>query len=135
MIDCLIIGDSIAKGISQYKPECHQLAKVGISSATFSDTFLYKVGSVISDNVLISLGSNDGKFVHTYNRIHIIREKIIGKKVFWVLPINNEHARIDIMRIAQEFGDYVIDAKSYPISPDGIHPTSVGYRKIAEQMK
>ena len=135
MIDCLIMGDSIAQGIAENKPECHRMTRIGISSASFNDAFLYKIGQVVSDTVLISLGSNDGSYTHTYDRIKIIRHKVIGKKVFWVLPLNNESARIDIIKVAKEFGDLVIDAKNYPISPDGIHPNSVGYRKIAEQMK
>jgi len=39
MIDCLIIGDSIAIGIHQFKQECQVIAKSGINSWQFNKTY------------------------------------------------------------------------------------------------
>ena len=38
MIDCLILGDSIAVGTHQFKPECSAVAKGGIN------TWQFKIG-------------------------------------------------------------------------------------------
>ena len=42
MIDCMILGDSIAVGMHQFKPECVAYAKGGINSWQWNKTNLNK---------------------------------------------------------------------------------------------
>ena len=35
---CLIIGDSLAVGVGEFRPECDTVAKVGITSQTYLAT-------------------------------------------------------------------------------------------------
>ena len=77
MIECLILGDSIAVGIGQHRPDCAVIAKVGITSQNWLKNYNnhptfnkpYKV-------VTISLGSNDFKASHTAESLYDIRNKI-----------------------------------------------------------
>jgi hypothetical protein len=57
MIDCLILGDSIAVGTYSAKPECEVHAQVGINSRNFNKKYKNDFAAKI---VAISLGSNDG---------------------------------------------------------------------------
>ena len=63
MIDCLIVGDSIAVGTHQFKPDCVAYAKGGINSWQWNRKFGDK--QLGANTVIISLGSNDHEGVRT----------------------------------------------------------------------
>ena len=130
MIECLILGDSIATGIAQHRPDCVVEAKVGINSKDYLDEVYRRFNIVDSEKTIISLGSNDG-YVESYGPMLAIRELIKGD-VIWVLSSNNEESRVAALRIAKQYGDSVIDTASYPMGKDGVHPTGKGYKLIAE---
>jgi lysophospholipase L1-like esterase len=139
MIDCIILGDSIGVGTALYKHECLNLAKGGINSQQWNKK--YADVSIYSESVLISLGSNDHKWVKTKKELLALRERVNAKRVYWVLPEGNLKAsQVDIndikrivLEVSEQYGDIVIPILH--LSPDGIHPTMKGYKEIAEEMK
>jgi lysophospholipase L1-like esterase len=139
MLECLIIGDSIAVGTQQFYPECHLLGKGGIN--TWQWNRMYPVVHETSKIAVISLGTNDHAGVHTRSELQAARKKIVSERVFWILPYGNLAAsRVPITEIQQivqeiaaEHGDRVISING--IQRDGIHPSWTGYRRIVEQVK
>ena len=53
---CLVLGDSLAQGVSIYAPQCEARTRVGINSQAFAN--LYPQAGV-AWSALISLGAND----------------------------------------------------------------------------
>ena len=140
MIDCLIIGDSIAVGTHQARPECVAYAKGGWNTWQWNKEFLKN--NLSAKTVIISLGSNDHKGVRTKAELQRIREKIgVNSKVFWILPAGNLKASgVDIkdiqeiiIQMAKEYGDVVLPITK--LQPDGVHPTGKGYKEIANATK
>ena len=62
MVPCLIMGDSIAVGVGQARPECSTIAEVGINSARYLQTLH---GARHAQTVIISLGVNDSVDMET----------------------------------------------------------------------
>jgi len=138
VLDCLIVGDSIAVGTKQFMPQCQLQGKGGINTWQFNR--IYK-GSFYADTVIISLGSNDHKGVNTYDELFEMRQRVGAKNVFWVLPAGNLPAggvSIDkiqsiVKKIAIYYGDTVLPITR--LQADGIHPSWAGYKDIAEKAK
>lgn len=138
MLDCLIVGDSIAVGTKQFMPQCQLQGKGGINTWQFNR--MYK-GSFYADTVIISLGSNDHKGVKTYDELFEMRQRVGAKNVFWVLPAGNlpaggvpiEKIQGIVKEIASSYGDTVLPITR--LQPDGIHPSWAGYKDIAEKAK
>jgi lysophospholipase L1-like esterase len=138
MLDCLIVGDSIAVGTKMVMPECQLQGKGGINSWQFNK--MYK-GSFYADTVIISLGSNDHKGVKTYDELFEMRQRVGAKNVFWILPAGNlaaggvpiEKIQSIVRELAIYYGDTVLPITR--LQPDGIHPSWAGYKDIAEQAK
>jgi len=132
----MILGDSIAVGISQHKSECVVIARAGITSENWYKTFSsnpiakkhYKI-------VVISLGSNDYKNT-TAESIYNIRMNIDADMVFWIAPslTLKPIQRTLIKELANEFKDRVIESHPY-IGYDGIHPSPSGYKQISKEIK
>jgi len=138
MLDCLIVGDSIAVGTKMFMPHCQLQGKGGINTWQFNK--MYK-GSFYADTVIISLGSNDHKGVKTYDELFEMRQRVGAKNVFWVLPAGNnpaggvsiEKIQSIVKEIASSYGDTVLPITR--LQPDGIHPSWAGYKNIAEKAK
>lgn len=138
MFECLILGDSIAVGLGQAKPECTTIARVGITSERwirgFGSNPFYK-----DDNykiAIISLGTNDYKNM-TGEMLYLIRKELKANKVIWILPSYSLKPiqRMLIIELANEFKDKVLDISEH-IGRDGIHPSSLeDYKKIANKAK
>jgi hypothetical protein len=131
MIECLMLGDSIAVGVGQRRPECRQYAKVGINSEAFNKR--YKLQEFGANTVLISLGSNDYEGIDTYQELTELRKKVKAKQVFWVLPANNLEVAEIVESIANLNKDVLI--KIPYLSKDRVHPTPKGYKRIADITK
>lgn len=129
MIECLILGDSIAVGVGQFRPDCAIEAKVGINSEDYANGVYRHFTVEGSKKTIISLGSNDAG-IDSYGPMLAVRELINGD-VIWILSSNNEESRFAALTIAKQYGDSVIDTSSYPMSKDGVHPTRKGYKLIA----
>jgi hypothetical protein len=126
MIDCLILGDSIAVGTAQARPECVAYAKVGINSRQWNQD--YSTNNLSAKTVVISLGSNDYQGVDTHAELLKLRKKIDSEKVYWIMPAIKPDVQTLVEEVANMYGDWIIIIPS--LSNDGIHPTSTGYRKI-----
>jgi lysophospholipase L1-like esterase len=133
MIECLIIGDSIAVGTAMARPECVSYSKGGWNSWQWNKDYLAKAVSQPAQTVIISLGANDHNGVKTERELRKMREAIKASRVFWISP-GKERKPVPqdaIERIAKEYGDIVLDRPMQHMSADGIHPTGKGYKHIA----
>lgn len=133
MIECLILGDSIAKGISDVRKECVAYVKSGVNSYDYVNRhILYTHGNTQATTVIISLGSNDYKNINTFEELDTLRQLVKADRVYWILPNIKETKRTDVMAVAVKYKDIVIDARAHDRSPDAVHPTHKGYKSIAE---
>lgn len=130
MIDCLILGDSIAVGTGMFRKECTTIAQTGITSKDFNKK--YNKGSFEASTIVISLGSNDSENIQTLKELFTLRQVVKAKKVYWILPANKESKREDVLMIADKFEDVAI---SFTPSKDKIHPTMSGYKELGEKAK
>jgi len=133
MIDCLIIGDSIAVGTKMFRPECVDYAKGGITSHGWDKKF--GDNKLEANSVIISLSTNDWERANTEDKLRIIRNKVKASRVFWIEPNpeSKPQAVEHVRKIAAEFGDMVIPTTRW--QPDKIHPSWEGYKQIAEKTK
>ncbi len=139
MIDCIVLGDSIAVGTHTQRHECTSYAKGGINSWQWNK--LYADKDLTAGTVIISLGTNDHKFIKTERELLTMRERVNSKKVFWILPVGNspesgvslEEIQNTIKRIATKYNDIVLPITR--VQSDGIHPSWAGYKELATQTK
>jgi lysophospholipase L1-like esterase len=140
MFDCLIVGDSIAVGTHQFKPECVSYSKGGINSHQWINQNVGKL-PLNAKTVIISLGSNDHKWVNTESELRALREMTKADRVYWILPAGNhpksnvsiQYIQLTVKEIAKQYGDVVIPITR--LQADGIHPSWAGYKDIAEKTK
>lgn len=131
--DCLILGDSIAVGISSILAkdkslQCETIAKVGRPT---SEVLSHAPLSIDAKTVVISTGSNDAQSrPYQYSNL---RNRIYGN-VTWLLPAKQQDARAIISEIARNRGDRVIDLARLPLN-DGIHPTRSGYQSVVQELR
>lgn len=131
MIDCLILGDSIAVGTHRYKPECIAHAKGGINSWQFNRLY---TGNFNSNVVVISLGSNDHQRINTKQELELLRNRIPhSSRVYWILPANKVNIQNIVREVAEKNHDTVIPITK--LQPDGVHPSWAGYKELAEKTK
>lgn len=131
MLECLILGDSIAVGTHKFKPECVAYAKGGWNSRQWNRDYLHH--DLSAKTVIISLGSNDHEGVRTIWELQQTRSKVKADKVFWILPAIKPHVQSMVKLVAKEYNDVVLEIPN--LQKDGIHPSWAGYKKLAEQTK
>jgi hypothetical protein len=139
MLECLILGDSIAVGTQMFAKECALVGKGGINTSQFNK--MYSTADLTAKTVIISLATNDHKYVNTEAELLKMRERVKGQRVFWVLPAGNlKDGGVNIQwiqglvrEIAGKYGDTVLPINS--LQKDGIHPTWAGYKNIVERTK
>ena len=131
MIECLILGDSIAVGTKMVMPTCTSYAKNGWNSWQWNRDYLKN--DLCAENVIISLGSNDHSGVHTYVELEKMRTKVKGKRVYWILPAINPSVQEIVKKVAAEYGDIVLPITSLQV--DKIHPSMIGYKDIAKRIE
>ena len=137
MIDCMIIGDSIAVGTAMARPECVSYSKGGWNSWQWNKDYLAKASSQPAKTVIISLGANDHKGVKTEAELRKMREAVKGDRVFWIDPGQDRKPvpHDAIVRIAKEYRDIILPRPKNHMSADGVHPTGKGYKILGEQTK
>jgi lysophospholipase L1-like esterase len=137
MLECLIIGDSIAVGVSIVRKECVSYSKVGWNSWQWNKDYLSKSVDKPYETIIISLGANDHAGVKTELELQKMRSNIKGKRVFWISPGMERKpvAQTAIEKIAIEYGDTVLDRPKNSMSSDKVHPTMKGYKELAEKTK
>jgi lysophospholipase L1-like esterase len=136
MIDCIVLGDSIAVGTHLQRYECKSYSKAGINSSQWNK--MHGDKNLAAGAVIISLGTNDHKYVKTEQELLSMRSKVKASKVFWIMPpCNDKFCKTNVndivKKIAEAHGDIIIGTNR--VQADGIHPSWVGYREIANQTK
>lgn len=141
MLDCLIMGDSIAVGSAATKElhSCYTYAKGGINTWQFNKMYVNdRKNDFGAEVVILSLGTNDHKGVKTLAELQKTRAKIKAQRVYWIMPpCNDTFCKPDVnaavKQVAEQYGDFIIGTKR--LQADHIHPSTVGYKEIAEQVK
>lgn len=131
MLDCLILGDSIAVGTQQFRQECVLVGNGGINTGQFNKNYAQRIEP--AETVIISLGSNDHDGVNSFRELLAMRERVEGRRVFWIMPAIKPHIQEMIQIIAKNFGDTVLPITR--LQPDKIHPTRAGYKEIVGNTK
>jgi hypothetical protein len=122
MIDCAVVGDSIALGVGTEMHRCVVNATVGLPSADI-------IGRVQEANiVVISAGSNDARSPDLEHNLRAIRERAAHSKVIWISPMD-PRAAAAVQRVARLHGDRVVH---FTPRPDHIHPQS--YPTLADRV-
>ena len=137
MLECLIIGDSIAVGTAMARKECVSYARGGWNSWQWNKDYLAQASAQPAQTLIISLGANDHKGVKTEQELRKMRSAIKADRVFWISP-GMERKPIPqtaIETIAKEYGDTILPRPEKHMSSDGIHPTGRGYKLLGEQTK
>ena len=136
MLECLIMGDSLAVGVGQVRTECVTRAKSGINSYDYVNRhLLHTKGDTLAKSVIISLGSNDTEKINTVEELDTLRQLVQADRVYWILPNIKETKRKAVLAVARKYNDHVIDARGVARSPDAVHPTHNGYKELAKQTK
>lgn len=132
MLECLIIGDSIAVGTKMFAPtECVSYAKGGFNTWQWNKR--WGTTPLAAKTVVISLGTNDHKGVNTYKELAKVRYRVKSLKVVWIMPpCNPKFCKHGVNRavkdIAQKYGDNIISTQF--VQPDGVHPSWRGYKQL-----
>ena len=137
MLECLIIGDSIAVGTKMFAPkECVSYSKGGFNTWQWNKRW----GNVKLEagKVIISLGTNDHKGVNSFKELMNMRARVDAEHVYWIMPpCNDKFCKPDINEmveiIARNHGDTIIGTKR--LQTDAIHPSWAGYKELANQTK
>jgi lysophospholipase L1-like esterase len=132
MLDCLIVGDSIAVGTAQVRTECVSYSKGGINSKQWLDKNVQHT-PLQAKTVIISLGSNDHKYVKTESELRTIRELTKADRVYWILPAIKPDIQEIVKKIAAQNGDVVLPITR--LQKDGVHPSTAGYKELADKTK
>ena len=136
MLECLILGDSLAVGVGQVRTECVTRAKSGINSYDYVNRYLlHTKGDTQAKHVIISLGSNDTAKINTFEELDTLRQLVQADRVYWILPNIKETKRKAVWEVARKYNDFIIDARGVDRSPDTVHPTYKGYKELAKQTK
>lgn len=136
MIDCIVLGDSIAVGTHLQRYECTSYSKGGINTWQWNKTYGDK--NLSAGTVIISLGTNDHKSVKTERELLEMRAKVRSAKVFWIMPPCNDkfckpNVNEIVKKIAETNGDIIIGTSR--VQSDGVHPSWAGYRELANKTK
>lgn len=136
MIDCIVLGDSIAVGTHLQRYDCVSYSKGGINTWQWNKT--YNSQDLSAGTVIISLGINDHKGVKTERELLEMRARVKAGRVFWIMPpCNDKFCKQNInnivKKIAEANGDIIIGTSR--MQSDGIHPSWAGYRELAEKTK
>lgn len=131
MLECLIVGDSIAVGVAQVRKECVSYSKGGINSQQWLNQNIGKT-PLQAKTVIISLGSNDLKNVKTEEELQNIRQLTKADRVYWILPfIDKPHVKDAVKKVALKYGDVILTTDH--LQPDGVHPSWAGYKELARK--
>lgn len=123
--DCLVLGDSLAVGISRGLPGCMAQAKVG---RTTRQSIAVAPGQPFQV-IVISTGSNDKDRV-SLEELRMLRLRLQARAVVWVVPSPQFRAAAYVQFVAREFGDLTQPVDSV-LGPDNVHPTRTGYRRLS----
>lgn len=116
--NCLVLGDSIAVGISAHL-KCARVAKVGMNT----DWIARHAPNNHFDAAVISAGSNDwGRLQGLAGRLQRLRDRVDAKRIVWVLPAISG-PRTAVALVAKANGDQAV---SFIAGNDHVHPRHYG---------
>ncbi|GGE97552.1 hypothetical protein GCM10011404_33390 [Sphingomonas prati] len=123
MLECLIIGDSIAQGAAAALraalfDRCAIVAEQGISSSRVARI----IPAEAFNTAAISAGSNDADSPALPDRLAQLRAGVSARYVLWIMPYHRRAAQI-VRATAARYGDNVIDLAELP-TRDHLHPAS-----------
>ncbi len=127
MVPCVILGDSLAVGIGQYRPDCETIAQTGITSGRYVQTLLRGTEGRVA---IISLGVNDADAMNTLANLRVLRRSVRAQRVYWLLPGIKPHIRAVMRQVAVEFNDFLVDTR-FEAGPDHLHPSRDGYKFLS----
>ena len=134
MIECLIVGDSIAVGLKSVRPECFEMARVGITSPQWVRVYGDRPAlEGEARTVIISLGSNDSSVEATSVALNTIRTRVRASRVIWIMPAIKPYIQKVVEALAASHGDGLVYIRG--LSHDGVHPTGIGYRNMASDTR
>jgi hypothetical protein len=125
MVPCIAIGDGVALGIAQARPECVAAAVVGISSAAFVASDLNRLRP--ADTAIISLGTSDPPGAEIADSLRRVREAVTANRVIWLNPNATPATRLAVATVAAEWHDSIIDTRP-AAAPDAI--AGVGQNEV-----
>lgn len=128
MIECLILGDSIAVGVSTFEKQCTAQVATGYTSANWNKKFPRQPKTEIA---VISLGTND-QSMNTKAELLALRNRLDSRHVYWIVPPIKPQAQEAVKAIAAEYKDDLIYIKQ--LSKDGVHPTTNEYKRIGQSV-
>lgn len=135
MLECLIIGDSIAVGTKMFAPkECVSYSKGGWNTWQWNKH--YGKTELKAKNLVISLGTNDHPGVRTEAELRKMRSRAHAERVVWILPPCNDgfckpNVNAVVKKIAKEYGDVIVTTGH--LQPDHIHPSWKGYKELVRK--
>ena len=130
MFECLIVGDSIGVGVSNIRKECVAYVKGGINSKQWLDKNVQNT-PLIAKHVIISLGSNDHKYIKTEEELRVIRKLTSAQRVYWIMPSDKfPAAQSAVWHVANENNDIILRTKR--MQDDNVHPSWAGYKELAK---
>jgi lysophospholipase L1-like esterase len=133
MFECIIAGDSIGVGIANVRKECVAYVQGGINSHQWLNKNIQNT-PMIANHVIISLGSNDHKYVKTEEELRVIRKLTSASRVYWVMPSDKfPAAQSAVWHVANENNDIILGTKR--MQTDGVHPSWAGYKELADQAR
>lgn len=135
MLECLILGDSIAVGTKMFAPkECVSYSKGGWNTWQWNRSYGDK--NLTAKNVVISLGTNDHAGVDTERELRKMRSKVKAERVVWIMPPCNSGfckptVNSIVKKLAREYGDVIVSTPY--VQPDKIHPSWRGYKDLVNK--
>ena len=135
MLECLILGDSIAVGTKMFAPkECVSYAKGGWNTWQWNKHYGHI--PIEAKTVVISLGTNDHKYIKTEAELRKIRARARAQRVVWIMPPCNDkfckaNVNETVRKIAQQYGDGIVTTGH--LQPDHIHPSWQGYKELVRR--
>lgn len=136
MFECLILGDSIARGIANIRKECNHLTEIGINSAEWNRKYGQSmlITEIGAKTTVISLGSNDTNLDKLERELRQIRGRVKERDVIWILPSERKlEQRHIVSLVAASNNDRMLEIPSY--SADGIHPNVRGYDELVKRTR
>ena len=133
--DCLVMGDSIAVGISQFT-DCKTISTGGLSSWRWLSQWGQELEMAKPKVVLISLGANDGSDPRSRKALEAVRSKVRASKVMWLAPSATlaPEPRKWVREVAGQFGDRVFELPQEHLQKDGIHLSWAGSKLVVRSL-
>jgi lysophospholipase L1-like esterase len=108
-------------------------AKGGINSHQWINKYIGKT-PLQARHVIISLGSNDHKYIKTEDELRTLRQLTNAQRVYWIMPSDKfPEAQSAVWHVANENNDVILPMTR--LQKDNIHPSWAGYKQLADKTR